>query len=725
MTTLRVVLAAVCVLSSCVAQSSFAQQVLFVTGNAPLSSADATVKSDLEAVGLEVQSVLDAASATSDADGKDLVLISESVLSTRVGKKFRDVSVPVVVYESHLYDDLGMSTNSRSRYGTVLFQRSVFVQGSHPLSGGLDGTVQVSTKWANLSWAKPGSEAIVAATLRNNRNLATIFGYEAGATLANGQTAPARRVGLFPHEGSIDNRTSASRDLFLAAVQWALSGPEDEVQLASDEPVTEPDEADPAEPEDLPVVEEPSQEPESSPVLEDPVLSAADPTTDAPPELEVEPPETSPIEPETSESDEIPTEQVDGGAEDVSPDPGNTPVIESVDEEQLQPVTEPDTEIPQNSYAKQVLFVTGDEPLSSSDITVMRDLEAVGMQVQTVLDSASATSDADGKNLVLISESVSSTRVGKKFSDVSVPVVVYESHLYDDLGMSANSRSRYGNVAAQKSISMQGAHPLTGGLSGTVQVSDTQARHTWAKPGSDAIVAATLANDSQRATIFGYEAGAVLANGQTAPARRVGLFPHVGSIDNRTSASRDLFMAAVQWALSGTEDEVQPPTTEPVNEPGEDTPAESEDPSVVEEPSQEPENNSGVDDPVSEEPTEPVDEPEGEQTPQLPESPPPVAELPNAAPEIADTSYQCDPVTESVAYNIGDADFFTLSVTDESPLTLKYDANSSNKTVASVSVDENGIFKVTALSRGEALLWLFAEDDNGLVDEFELRVVID
>ena len=461
MPTLRVVLAALCIISSCIAQSTFAQQVLFVTGDAPLSSADRTVKGDLEAIGMQLHVVRDAASATSDADGKDLVLISESVLPARVGNKFSRISVPLVVYESHLYDELGMSSSRGGSYGNVFFQRSLFVQGTHPLTGGLGGTVQVSTKFGNLSWAKPGSEAIVAATLRGDRQLATIFGYEAGTTLADGQTAPARRVGLFPNAGSIDSRTPASRDLFLAAVRWALARAEDDVQFASVESVNEsieriePIERNerneristiPAEPEDLPVVEESLQQPGGNPVADDPILSAADPTN------------------------EEPTGAV---------------------------------------VAREILPIV-EEPLQESQIN---------------------------------------------------PVAADPTPAADDL--------------------------------------------------------------------------------------------------------------------------------------------------------------------TSKELTRVVLEPADEEIPQPSELPPPITELPNLAPEITNTSYRFDPLSEPLAYDIGDTYFFTLVVDDESPLTLKYDADSSDEAIATVSVDDNGIFQVRALSRGEALLWLFAEDDNGLADEFELRVAIE
>lgn len=376
-----------------------------------------------------------------------------------------------------------------------------------------------------------------------------------------------------------------------------------------------------------------------------------------------------------------------------------------------------------------MLFLTGDGPLSSADNAVIDDLDELGIQVQVVLDDVVATTDAKGKDLVLISESVLSSRIGNKFSHADVPVVVYESWLYDDLGMSKAMRGdSYGNASARGSILMQGAHPLTGGLTGTVQVNTRPADLAWAKPGDEAIVAATFDDNRQRATIFAYETGATMANGQKAPARRVGLFPHVRSIASRTTAGRDLFLAAVAWALAEPEDVVrvasieqgnipiEEPLTEPANLPVVESPPSQE--PVVESPS------APLDKPLEESPA--VTQTQVETKPaQLPDSSQGTDDALNLAPQIVDTSYQCDPDIEAVAYSIGDEDFFTLSVDDESPLTLKYDSDSSSEDVASVSVDGNGVFKVRALSRGETFLWLTAKDVNGLADEFELRIVVE
>lgn len=98
---------------------------------------------------------------------------------------------------------------------------------------------------------------------------------------------------------------------------------------------------------------------------------------------------------------------------------------------------------------------------------------------------------------------------------------------------------------------------------------------------------------------------------------------------------------------------------------------------------------------------------------------------PNSAPFISSTSHDCDPVIEAAYFSIGESNNFTLSVNDESPLTLSYAADSSRSDIVSVTVDANGVFTLSAVATGESYLWLTAEDDHGLVDEYELLVVVE
>ena len=82
-----------------------------------------------------------------------------------------------------------------------------------------------------LPWGVPGADAAVAARLAGNAARAAVFGYEAGDTLADGSTTPARRVGFYvgPAAGATPGAAEVwnanGRALFAAAVDWALSGP--------------------------------------------------------------------------------------------------------------------------------------------------------------------------------------------------------------------------------------------------------------------------------------------------------------------------------------------------------------------------------------------------------------------------------------------------------------------------------------------------------------------
>ncbi|MEM7395117.1 MAG: cytochrome c, partial [Verrucomicrobiota bacterium] len=128
--------------------------VLFVTGNQQLDKNDRIVKTLLESKGLNVT----LGDNPDLAERHLLTLISSSVSSSKIGDRYRDVRTPVIVWEDHLFDDMGMAESPSEKTST--------------------------------------------------------FTYSAGAAMP-GLTAPARRVGFFPHDGE---------DLFLDQVKWALGG---------------------------------------------------------------------------------------------------------------------------------------------------------------------------------------------------------------------------------------------------------------------------------------------------------------------------------------------------------------------------------------------------------------------------------------------------------------------------------------------------------------------
>jgi hypothetical protein len=116
-----------------------------------------------------------------------------------------------------------------------------------------------------------------------------------------------------------------------------------------------------------------------------------------------------------------------------------------------------------------------------------------------------------------------------------------------------------GTVTGQTQINIiNNTHPLAAGLPlGLITTTTAAQDYTWGVPSTNAVIIATLADDPARAVIYGYDTGAILADGTTAAAgRRVLLFSGDNGFAAYTEDAIKLFDAAVQWA-SG----VMPPPT--------------------------------------------------------------------------------------------------------------------------------------------------------------------
>ena len=189
-----------------------------------LNASDAAVKARLEALNCVV-TVKDAASAvTADANGKALVVISSTVTPTAVGTKFRTVAVPVITWESGIFNNMGMTGNTNKDFGTKTNQTQVTItNATHPLAAGLSGNVTVVTSGKTFDWGKPNANGISIATVLNDSAKTAIFAYESGAVMP-GLTAPARRVGLFLYDDTAASFNSNGAALLDAAIRWARGG---------------------------------------------------------------------------------------------------------------------------------------------------------------------------------------------------------------------------------------------------------------------------------------------------------------------------------------------------------------------------------------------------------------------------------------------------------------------------------------------------------------------
>jgi hypothetical protein len=212
---------------SATAEISVQGSALFVAASSQLGSSDAALKTRLEGLGYQVTVKDDDAINSNHAKGQDLVVISESVISGKVGGKFTQSDVPVITLEPYVFDDMKLTgTKSGTDYGVSEGQTQIAVTSSkHPLADGLSSSTKVYGGSGAIGWGKPGSDATNIANVGGNSQKSAVFGYDEGATLTDGSQAAARRVGMFVmNKGGEGSRlTEQGWQLFDAAVEWATA----------------------------------------------------------------------------------------------------------------------------------------------------------------------------------------------------------------------------------------------------------------------------------------------------------------------------------------------------------------------------------------------------------------------------------------------------------------------------------------------------------------------
>jgi hypothetical protein len=215
--------------SQMVLQNTAARTALFVAASTTLNTSETALKTRLTNLGFTVTVIVGKNATTTSSNGKALVVISSTVLPTDVNTKFKNSPVPVVDWESDIFDDLGMTGSiSGTDFGTATTQTQLsIINASHPLAAGLSGTQTVVTTASSFTWGKPNANAIKIATLTSDATKIVIFGYEKDATMP-GLDAPARRVGFFVSDTTGVNLNSGGNSLFDAAIKWAteiITGP--------------------------------------------------------------------------------------------------------------------------------------------------------------------------------------------------------------------------------------------------------------------------------------------------------------------------------------------------------------------------------------------------------------------------------------------------------------------------------------------------------------------
>ena len=201
------------------------RQALLVTSSTTLNSGDTQLKSKLEGLGYTVTVKDNTKVTASDATGKDVILISPSVDSSKLGTKLRDVATPVVTSKESLFDDMKLTgTTSGTDFSKITAQTSIMVNSSHPIASGF---LSILPTWifsssSEVAWGRPSSSATTIATVSSDSSKSALFAYDKGTTMI-GLTAPARRVGFYNNQ-SITTHSTWGWQLFESAITWATSG---------------------------------------------------------------------------------------------------------------------------------------------------------------------------------------------------------------------------------------------------------------------------------------------------------------------------------------------------------------------------------------------------------------------------------------------------------------------------------------------------------------------
>ncbi|MEM6799774.1 MAG: PKD domain-containing protein [Bacteroidota bacterium] len=192
------------------------KNIVFITNNDPPTTSEQAIEARLIAQGHTVTIVEDDNSASTDADGRDLVIISGQVLDNKVLSKFEATPTPVMLLRPQLLDDMSMAATSGNT--TSSSSDIDLVAPPHSIAGSLSGTVTVSqsgVKFGKINSLLPTAEAV--ATIANS-SANCVFGYPL-SPYGNGA---GRRSAFFLNMTAADQLNADGWTLFDNTLCWTL-----------------------------------------------------------------------------------------------------------------------------------------------------------------------------------------------------------------------------------------------------------------------------------------------------------------------------------------------------------------------------------------------------------------------------------------------------------------------------------------------------------------------
>lgn len=487
--------------------------VSFVVGDTTLNSGDQTILNTLVGHGHTVVLHDDNGISVAATAGSDAIVISSTASSSQIQATFKQDLRPVIVWESGLYDDFGMTGLQENvdfgfEFGVAEIE---LVAANSPIGDGLAlGPITVTGGLEDTAWGVPGGSAVVVATVLGNPDRAAIFIYGQGAELADGNPAAGKRAGFFGDDDSASVWAADGLLLFEQVVEWAL------VDTPAPPAIIEP--------------------PFSETVVEGATAVFSAVAVGYP----------APTYQWQKDGVDLPGETASTLSLVAAPaDVGDYRLVVSNTEGTVSSDPVPLTLVDPWAFA----FVVGNPVLSASDQRVYDKLIALGHSV-TIHDDggitlvATAASDA-----VIISSSVTGGNVGATFITDTRPILLWEAAIYGDMGLTGDVEGvDFGAVVpAQTQIDFVdvSTRVANGFALGRAAVTSSNQNMSWGVPGAEARVIATLVGNPNRAPVFSYDQGAILADGGIAAGIRVALFQTNNSAAAWTALGEQLFEQAV------------------------------------------------------------------------------------------------------------------------------------------------------------------------------------
>lgn len=190
--------------------------------------------------------------------------------------------------------------------------------------------------------------------------------------------------------------------------------------------------------------------------------------------------------------------------------------------------------------------------------------DGLGYRVVVLDEDRASALDVRDKALVIISATVNAEKVGKKFLNVAVPVVVTGTALLIQMKM-INPETPHDEARKQTKVNIKDPyHPLAGGMKDIRNICSEEITLPWVgsqqdpnNPGQksplDMVEIATLENDITKVVLFGYRSGSLMDGGIVAPCKRVHL-PFDYNIADKSKLKGDnwdyweLFKNTINWA---------------------------------------------------------------------------------------------------------------------------------------------------------------------------------